>query len=80
MISQRTVEINLAANAVLNFIAKLQQERGLNNEDLDLMIAKVALDIKSAKEIDLALQVHNLTARLQKLEEKGKEENDDTNN
>ena len=61
--------INLTANTLLNTALKLQQERGLNNEELELVISKVLLDVTNAKSLEYASKIVNLTSKVQALDE-----------
>lgn len=68
------VIINLTANTLLSMAVKLQRERGLTNEELELAVSKVMLDITTAKSLEYANQIVELTTNVQRLEQLQKEE------
>ena len=68
------VIINLTANTLLSMAVKLQRERGLTNEELELAVSKVMLDITNAKSLEYANQIVELTTNVQRLEQLQKEE------
>lgn len=69
----RITIINLTANILLGVTMKLQKERNLTNEEMEMVMSKVMLDISSAKSLEYANQILMLTQKIQQLEEKSKE-------
>ena len=69
--------IELTANALLNVANNLRKERRLSFADMDMVLTKVMLDIKSTEMIEQANKVVELTARAQELEEQIKKEKED---
>lgn len=73
MFSRKDVEIDLAANAILNFCAKVQQEKGLSNTDLERAATKALLEIKNAKSIDDANMIQALLNKIKECEKESKQ-------
>lgn len=69
----KTVVINLTANTLLSVAMRLQKERNMSNEDLEMAVSKVLLDIKSATSLEYANRLVELTCKLNDLEKKSEE-------
>ncbi len=61
----RHVLIDLSANTLLSFVSKIQRERRLSNEELELVVMKVLDDVRATKSLEYANTILNLTAQIQ---------------
>ena len=73
MFSRKDVEIDLASNAILNFCAKVQQEKGLSNTDLERAATKALLEIKNAKSVDDANMIQALLNKIKECEKESRQ-------
>ena len=70
----RAVVIDLSANTVVSFLSKLQKERNLSSDEMEMVVTKALNEVKSVKELDYANQILELTYKIQQLEKSEKEE------
>lgn len=70
----RTVVIDLSANTLVNFLSKLQKERNLSSDEMELVMMRAMNEVKSVKELSYANKILDLTYRIQQLEKQIPEE------
>lgn len=74
--------IDLTYNTLCGQISTLQQQRKLTNEDVEVILTRVLMDIKSARLIESADTILKLTQQVETLEKKEEtgNGNDQSNN